>query len=66
MIEQYVSALLNMKSSIKALSVPTLSLDQTLELLPLLTSPAHKMLPAQSWCATQNKEKEQERAPTIP
>lgn len=45
MIEQYVSALLNMKSSIKALPVPTVSLDQTMELLPVLTPPAHKNAP---------------------
>lgn len=46
MIEQHVSALLSMKSSIKALSEPTLSLDQPVELLPFLTPPkAHKNAP---------------------
>lgn len=46
MIEQHVSAFLSVKSRIKALSESTLSLDQPVELLPVLTPPkAHKNAP---------------------
>lgn len=62
MIEEHVSALLNVKSRVQALAVPVLPLDQPVELLSYSRRRGTDILPPQSRCATQGKtstEKEQ-------